>query len=56
MMRRIAIVEAPSILGLKPTGVEMLLDTLLANGVAERLNAGRAARVDPPLYREGWDR
>ncbi len=49
-MRRFAIVEAPSILGLKPTGVETLPDTLLANGLAERLNAGRAARVEPPQY------
>jgi arginase len=55
MMRRIAIVEAPSILGLKPTGVEMLPYTLLANGLAERLNAGRAARVDPLPYREDRD-
>jgi arginase len=49
-MHRFAIVEAPSILGLKPTGVETLSDTLLANGLAERLNAGRAARVEPPQY------
>lgn len=49
-MRRFAIVEAPSILGLKPTGVETLPDTLLANGLAERLNADRAARVEPPQY------
>ena len=49
-MRRFAIVEAPSILGLKPTGVETLPDTLLANGLAERLNAGRAARVEPLQY------
>jgi arginase len=54
-MRKVAIVEAPSILGLKPTGVELLPDTLLANGLAERLNAGRAARVDAPPYREDRD-
>ena len=54
-MRRFAIVEAPSILGLKPTGVETLPDTLLANGLAERLNARRAARVEAPPYRVDRD-
>jgi arginase len=54
-MRRYAIVEAPSILGLKPTGVETLPDTLLANGLAERLNARRAARVEAPPYRVDRD-
>src|SRR6266540_6901774 len=48
--RRYASVEAPSILGLKPTGVERLPDTLLYNGLAERLKARRAERVDPPAY------
>lgn len=54
-MRRCAIIEAPSILGLKPTGVETLPDTLLANGLAERLNARRAARVEAPPYRADRD-
>jgi len=45
-----AIVEAPSILGLRPTGVEDLPDALLEAGLAERLSARRAARVDPPPY------
>lgn len=49
-MQRLAIVEAPSILGLKPSGVETLPDTLLANGLAEQLNARRAARVEAPPY------
>ena len=48
--QRYAIVEAPSILGLKPTGVERLPDALLKNGLAERLKARRAERVDPPPY------
>jgi len=48
--QRYTIVEAPSILGLKPTGVERLADTLLKNGLAERLRARRAERVDPPPY------
>jgi arginase len=53
--RRYAIIEAPSILGLKPTGVERLPDTLLKNGLAERLKARRAERVDPPPYRAERD-
>ncbi len=54
-MRRCAIIEAPSILGLKPTGVETLPDTLLANGLAERLKARRAARVEAPPYHADRD-
>lgn len=54
-MRKFAIVEAPSILGLKPTGVEILPDSLLANGLAERLNARRAGRVEAPPYRTDRD-
>jgi arginase len=45
-----AIIEAPSILGLKPTGVERLPDALLGNGLAERLRARRAGRVQTPPY------
>jgi arginase len=45
-----AIVEAPSILGLRPTGVEGLPEALLEAGLAERLSARHAARVDPPPY------
>jgi arginase len=48
--RRYAIVEAPSILGLKPSGVELLPERLLANGFAERIQARRAARVDTPEF------
>jgi arginase len=47
---RIAILEAPSILGLKPTGVDGLPAALLANGLAERLNARRAGRLETPPY------
>jgi arginase len=54
-MRKFAIVEAPSILGLKPTGVDTLPDALLANGLAERLNGRRAARVEAPPYRADRD-
>ena len=48
--RRYAIVEAPSILGLKPTGVEELPHTLLGFGLGEQIQARRAARLEPPPY------
>src|SRR5688500_15052085 len=47
---RFAIVEAPSILGLKPTGVDRLPDTLRGHGLHERLGARNATRVSPPPY------
>ena len=37
--RSYAIVEAPSVLGLKPTGVEQLPEALLRQGLAQRLQA-----------------
>jgi len=46
-MNRYAIVEAPSILGLKPTGVERLPEVLLQHGLADELQARRAGRVAP---------
>jgi arginase len=48
-----AIVEAPSILGLRPTGVDRLPDSLLRLGLADRLDARRAGRVEPPPYAVG---
>ena len=45
-----AIIEAPSVLGLFPKGVETLPDALLAKGLGERLEARRAGRVEPPRY------
>jgi arginase len=48
--RRIAIIEAPSVLGLKPTGVETLPDALLGNGIAERIDARLALRIETPRY------
>lgn len=48
--RPYAIIEAPSILGLKPTGVDRLARCLLSNGLAERLSARYAGCVDPPPY------
>jgi arginase len=50
MARRYAIIEAPSVLGLKPTGVDGLPDALLGQGLAEGIAARRAARLDVPPY------
>ena len=47
---RFAVIEAPSILGLKPTGVERLPDTLRGHGLVERLGAREAARLPSPPY------
>jgi arginase len=48
-MNRYAIVEAPSILGLKPTGVDRLPEELLRHGLADELHARRAGRVAPAV-------
>jgi arginase len=45
-----AVIEAPSVLGLFPRGVERLPDALLDAGLADTLDARRAGRVDPPPY------
>jgi arginase len=50
MRRRYAILEAPSILGLKPSGVEMLPQVLLGHGLATRLDARRAGVVPTMEY------
>jgi arginase len=49
-VRDVAIIEAPSVLGLRPTGVEELPSALLGAGLAEGLGARRAGRVEPPAY------
>jgi arginase len=46
-MNLYAIVEAPSILGLKPTGVDRLPAVLLQHGLAGELSARLAGRVEP---------
>jgi arginase len=46
-MNRYAIIEAPSILGLKPGGVDRLPAVLLQHGLADQLHARRAGRVVP---------
>jgi arginase len=53
--RHYAIIEAPSVLGLRPTGVETLPDALLGAGLATRLRARRAGRVEPPPYDDRRD-
>jgi arginase len=54
-MRQVAIVEAPSILGLRPTGVEKLPEALDRAGLTERIRARCAGRVDPGGYRHERD-
>ena len=46
-MLRIAVVEAPSILGLRPTGVDTLPAALLGVGLLDRLHAAHAGRIVP---------
>jgi arginase len=46
-MPRIAVIEAPSILGLRPTGVDTLPEALLQAGLLDRLRARHAGRVVP---------
>ncbi|WP_129792485.1 arginase family protein [Sphingosinicella sp. CPCC 101087] len=48
--RSFAIVEAPSILGLRPSGVEHLPQALLRHGLARKLDARLAARLGTPPY------
>jgi arginase len=49
------IIDAPSILGLRPTGVELLPVALKAAGLIERLNADYAGRVSPLPYNSDRD-
>lgn len=53
--RRYAIIEAPSVLGLKPTGVDGLAQALLDHGLADRLQARYAGRVEAPPYHDERD-
>ncbi|WP_328674489.1 arginase family protein [Streptomyces sp. NBC_00322] len=55
-MRELAIIEAPSVLGLRPTGVEELSQALLGAGLVEGLGAVRGGRVEPPAYEARRDR
>ncbi|MFK4224432.1 arginase family protein [Streptomyces sp. NPDC019890] len=49
-MRQLAIIEAPSVLGLRPTGVEGMAAALLGAGLADGLGAMAGGRVDAPAY------
>jgi arginase len=49
------ILEAPSILGLFPGGVERLPEALLGAGLAETLSARHGGVVEPPSYEERRD-
>jgi len=50
------IIYAPSILGLRPTGVEFLPDALKAAGLIEKLHADYAGRVSPLPYNSERDK
>jgi arginase len=50
VQRQYAIIEAPSILGLKPTGVERLAASFVGNGLVAGVKARHAGRVEPPGY------
>jgi arginase len=49
--RHYVLLEAPSILGLRSTGVDQLPAALLKHGLAERLHGRRAGRVEPDAQR-----
>ncbi|MFE9017811.1 arginase family protein [Streptomyces sp. NPDC007808] len=49
-MRELAIIEAPSVLGLRPSGVQDLPTALLDAGLSAGLGAVTAGRVEPPAY------
>lgn len=49
-MLEISVIEAPSILGLKPTGVEHLPDSLKRSNLLERFRAESVGRIESPLY------
>jgi arginase len=46
-MAEFAVIEAPSILGLRPTGVEAMPEALIQAGLIDRLRARHAGRVTP---------
>jgi arginase len=48
--RHFTIIQAPSFLGLKPSGVNLLPDRLLSHELAGRINASSAGRLAVPVY------
>lgn len=49
-MPKFAIIEAPSILGLRPTGVENLPEALKEAGILKKLNVEKTQLIMPPAY------
>ncbi|MGP3999388.1 arginase family protein [Streptomyces sp. 8N706] len=49
-MRELAIIEAPSVLGLRPSGVQGMPEALIDAGLPAGLGAVRADRVEAPSY------
>src|SRR5919198_3933532 len=56
LLKRFSVIDSPSILGLRPTGVERLPEALKAAGLISRLNAEYAGHVLPPLYNPQRDK
>jgi arginase len=55
-MPKFVVIEAPSILGLKPTGVERLPDALKGANLLEQLGAEYAGRIEAPPYNPERDK
>jgi arginase len=55
-MARFVVIDAPSILGLNPTGVETLPEALKRAGLVEGLKAQYAGRVEAPPYNAEKDK
>lgn len=49
-LKNISIIEAPSILGLKPTGTELLPDSLKRANLLGQLSAENVGRIETPSY------
>ncbi|MEU2392872.1 arginase family protein [Streptomyces sp. NPDC007369] len=49
-MRELAVIEAPSVLGLRPSGVEGLPAALIDAGLLDHPGALRAGRIEAPAY------
>jgi arginase len=49
-MQELALIEAPSVLGLRPSGVQDLPTALLDAGLLDDLEAVRVGRIEPPAY------
>ena len=54
-MKNIAVIDAPSILGLRPSGVERLPEALRGAGLVEKLGAFDAGKIVPPPYQPHRD-